>query len=183
MAASLKETGNTSSARTKRLRKAAKAMREAGLDDVAIAEAMRCDLAEVTKALGRGKAIIDLEQVTQLYAIGCTDEDVAGVLGVSLRTIERRNKQKAFREAKREGTALGKSSVRRSQFENATQNNNATMQIWLGKQWLGQKQHPVEERKRGGSFRVVFDEKGNESRERHRKRLADRRAEREKDQA
>ena len=42
---------------------------------------------------GRKPVNIDLEQVEKLAAIQCTEAEIASVLGVSVRTIERRKGQ------------------------------------------------------------------------------------------
>ncbi len=169
---------NISTPASKRRRAAVKALREIGQSDESIAATLGCDVEDVVVTAGR-RAIIDLDILTNMCKIGSTDEEIAGVFGVNVKTIERRKKSKKFREAMEHGRAIGKTSLRRSQW-NLAEDGNPTMQIWLGKQMLGQKQHPVEQRQRGGTFRVVFDKKGDESKQRHKDRLAKRRAAREK---
>jgi len=60
-----------------------------------------------------------------------------GWFGVSVRTIERRRKQRKFRDAMERGKAKGRISVRRLQMK-LLEEGNATMGVWLGKQMLGQ---------------------------------------------
>ena len=67
----------------------------------------------------------------------CTDEEIAAWFGVTPRTIERRRKDPAFSDILERGKAKGRISLRRSQFKSVEQ-GNPTMQIWLGKQYLGQ---------------------------------------------
>ena len=67
----------------------------------------------------------------------CTDEEIAGWFGVSTRTIERRRKSPVFAETICRGKARGRISLRRAQLKILEQ-GNATMGIWLGKQYLGQ---------------------------------------------
>lgn len=68
-----------------------------------------------------------------------TDEEIAAFFNCSTDTIGRRKKHDPdFAEAYKKGFALGKVSLRRAQFKNAVENQNSTIQIWLGKQWLGQ---------------------------------------------
>lgn len=90
------------------------------------------------KAKGRPKADLDLDQVEMLASIQCTDYELALVLGVSAKTIERRKKDDAaFLSAYEKGRSSGRMSLRKWQFESA-KNRNTTMLIWLGKQYLGQ---------------------------------------------
>jgi len=81
---------------------------------------------------------IDLGQLEELAHIQCTQEEAAAVLGISQPTLNRRLKQKEYREAWEHGRARGRSSLRRRQWEK----NSDTMLIWLGKQYLGQRDRP-----------------------------------------
>lgn len=69
----------------------------------------------------------------RLAAIGCTQEEMAHVLGLSVATIRRRFKAQIAR-----GRASMAVSLRRKQWA-AAKKGNVTMLIWLGKQYLGQK--------------------------------------------
>ena len=90
------------------------------------------------KATGRPRAKIDLAQIQTLAQIQCTDYEIALVIGVSEKTIERRKKAGGdFLEAYEKGRSEGRTSLRKWQFE-AAKNKNITMLIWLGKQYLGQ---------------------------------------------
>jgi hypothetical protein len=60
---------------------------------------------------GRKPVIIDLEQVEKLAAIQCTEAEIASVIGVSERTIERRKQQPDFAEAMARGKARGRVSA------------------------------------------------------------------------
>ena len=81
---------------------------------------------------------IDLRQVEELARIGCTDEDMAAVLGVSVDTIQRRKRSSAeFRGVIEKGRASLRNSLRRLQVKKALE-GNTTLLIWLGKQLLGQ---------------------------------------------
>lgn len=84
------------------------------------------------------KKEFDLEQVESLAALQCTLEEMGSVLKCSVDTIERRMKDTpAFAEAIKRGKDEGKTSLRRMQWKSA-EGGNVTMQIWLGKQYLGQ---------------------------------------------
>ena len=66
---------------------------------------------------------------------------------MSEHTIERwckRTYELGFAEAYKKFSATGKTSRRRSQFDLANK-GNATMLIWLGKQYLGQTDKPIPE--------------------------------------
>lgn len=88
---------------------------------------------------GRKKIEIDWNKMDALCQIQCTKTEIAAVLGVSQRTIDRvclREKGVNFGvyfDEKREG---GKASLRRRQWVMA--DSNPTMAIWLGKQYLKQ---------------------------------------------
>ncbi len=92
--------------------------------------------------MGRRPFDPDLKQVEQLAAIACTQEEAAAVLGVARYTLSRKLRQRKYREAWERGRGRGNMALRREQFEIATQKGNVTMLIWLGKQWLGQRDHP-----------------------------------------
>lgn len=93
--------------------------------------------------MGRPKREIDTEQFENLCAIQCTKEEIALWFNCSEDTVEKWCKR-TYKEnfsvvfAKKRGK--GKISLRRSQFELAKK--NPTMAIWLGKQWLGQRDTP-----------------------------------------
>lgn len=81
---------------------------------------------------------IDLQVITGLCAIGATHEEIAAILGTSRQWIDsEREANQAFAMAMEQGYANMKVSLRRTQVELA-QSGNATMLIWLGKQYLGQ---------------------------------------------
>lgn len=82
--------------------------------------------------MARPKLNIDPEQVRQLARIGCTYPEMAAVLGCRKQTLIRR-----FVTVVKEGQEHLKASLRRMQYTSAS-NGNVAMQIWLGKQYLGQ---------------------------------------------
>ena len=83
---------------------------------------------------GRPKIEIDYATVEKLANIQCTQDEIASFLGVSTRTLQRDEK---FMELFNKGRDNGKMSLRRIQWKHAEK--SATMAIWLGKQYLGQK--------------------------------------------
>jgi hypothetical protein len=76
---------------------------------------------------------IDEAQVEEMAAIGCTVAEIAGIVGCSPRTVERRAAAPVAR-----GRVRLNISLRRRQIEMAM-SGNASMLIWLGKQLLGQR--------------------------------------------
>jgi hypothetical protein len=81
---------------------------------------------------------IDLVLLRNLCRIQCTDAEIASILHVSERTIQRHKKQKEFRDAMETGRAEGRVSVRRMLFKLAEQGNIAAT-IFLSKNLLGYK--------------------------------------------
>lgn len=87
---------------------------------------------------GRKPAKIDIKQVEELAAIQCTLPEIAAVLGFHLTTIKRHIKEQALREAVDRGRARGVASIKRQQFKLLSE-GNATMGVWLGKNYAGQR--------------------------------------------
>ena len=83
---------------------------------------------------GRPKKIIDYNLAEKLAGIMCTQEEIASLLDLSVRTLQR---DEEFCRIYKKGQDNGKMSLRRMQYKLA--DKNATMAIWLGKQYLGQK--------------------------------------------
>ena len=81
----------------------------------------------------RPRKAIDKEKLKQLAAIGLSSAEMAAVLDCSKDTLERR-----YKTVIETGRHMRNASLRRKQYEVAT-GGNATMLIWLGKQFLGQK--------------------------------------------
>lgn len=81
------------------------------------------------------------ETLAQVHALGkiqCTTKEAAAVLSVSEKTfIEFLQRVKKAKEAFESGKEGGRASLRRQQWKLA-ESGHATMQIWLGKQYLGQ---------------------------------------------
>jgi transcriptional regulator with XRE-family HTH domain len=88
---------------------------------------------------GRPRKQVDEKQIEMLAGFGCTVAEIAGALGVSKDTLERN-----YAARIEKGREQAKISLRRMQFKSA-EAGNVTMQIWLGKQLLGQKDHNVQE--------------------------------------
>lgn len=90
--------------------------------------------------MARPRIEIDREQFQKLCAIQCTLDEISSWFKCSPDTIERwcaRELSMSFAEAFKTWSADGKISLRRNQFRMAE--HNVSMAIWLGKQYLGQK--------------------------------------------
>lgn len=85
--------------------------------------------------MARPKKQIDYSMVEKLSYIHCTQDEIASVLDVSTRTLQR---DKEFCRLYKKGLEKGRMSLRRYQFQKAEE-GNVTMLIWLGKQLLDQK--------------------------------------------
>ena len=89
---------------------------------------------------GRKKIEIDQKQFEGLCRIMCTLEEIAGWFQCSEDTIERwckRTYGAKFADTYKKYSANGRISLRRAQFRLAEK--NAAMAIFLGKQYLGQR--------------------------------------------
>ena len=84
--------------------------------------------------VGRPKKLIDYKTVEKLASIQCTQEEIANFLDLSVRTLQR---DEEFCRVYKKGIENGKMSLRRIQYKLAE--NNTSMAIFLGKQYLGQK--------------------------------------------
>ncbi|MAE83557.1 MAG: hypothetical protein CMB80_12515 [Flammeovirgaceae bacterium] len=94
----------------------------------------------MSKVTGRPKKKIDWKQFDELCEIQCTAQEIARVLDMSVRTLQRAVKQEfgeTFVMHYKKRSAGGLTSLRRIQFSMA--HENVAMAIWLGKQYLGQK--------------------------------------------
>lgn len=83
---------------------------------------------------------IDRKQFENLCGLQCTKEEICAFFELTDKTLEnwcKRTYNKGFSEVFREKRGIGKISLRRAQFELAKK--NATMAIWLGKQFLNQR--------------------------------------------
>ena len=83
---------------------------------------------------GRPKFKIDYEVVGKLASIQCTQQEIATFLGCSVDTLQR---DETFCGIYKKNLENGKMSLRRMQFKLAEK--NPAMAIFLGKQYLGQR--------------------------------------------
>ena len=110
---------------------------------------------------GRPKKDMDQKQFENLCSLQCTEEEICGWFGITDKTLANWCKNtygKRFSEVFKEKRAGGRISLRRSQFRLAEK--NATMAIWLGKQYLGQKDTVDEENEAEKKLDVLLDKIG-----------------------
>ena len=96
--------------------------------------------------MARPRKEIDQKQFENLCGLQCTLEEICGWFGVTDKTLNswcKRTYSESFSEVFRQKRSTGKISLRRSQWKLAEK--NANMAIWLGKQYLGQKDQEVQE--------------------------------------
>jgi hypothetical protein len=87
---------------------------------------------------GRPPLEIDWNLAEKLAQIGCTDEEIASIVGVSYEIFMRRKREPVTAERLGRARSMCKASLRRIQWKLA-EAGNATMCVWLGKQLLGQR--------------------------------------------
>lgn len=91
-------------------------------------------------AIGRPEKYIDWKLFEDLCNIQCTGDEIASFLKIGKGTLYDRTAKEYgedFPTVYKRLTEGGKCSLRRTQFKLATK--NTAMAIWLGKQYLGQK--------------------------------------------
>lgn len=89
---------------------------------------------------GRPKKTIDKKMFENMCAIQCTKDEICGIFDIDEKTLTRWCKDtynEGFSDVFKKKSQIGKMSLRRAQFKQAEK--NATMAIWLGKQYLGQR--------------------------------------------
>lgn len=97
-------------------------------------------------ARGRPKKEIDKTAFEKLCGLHCTKSEICAFFDVTDKTLDkwcRRTYKENFSVVFKQKQDYGKISLRRSQWRMAE--TNPTMAIWLGKNLLGQSDHPVQE--------------------------------------
>jgi hypothetical protein len=93
----------------------------------------------VNKKAGRKPREYDKSIFEGLCEIQCTVDEMESVLRTDQRTLDKwckRTYKDSFSTTYKRYSSSGKTSLRRFQFNQSKR--NASMAIWLGKQWLGQ---------------------------------------------
>ena len=106
---------------------------------------------------GRPKKVINQKLFENLCGIQCTEAEICGVLECSADTLNRwckRTYKMTVSDTYKSKSQVGKSSLRRAQWKLAEK--NASMAIWLGKQYLEQKDI-VEQNVNADGVKVIID--------------------------
>jgi IS30 family transposase len=91
--------------------------------------------------MARPRADIDWKKVDKYLQAHCDGAGIAGLLGIDPETLYRacqRDHKIGFSEYAAQKKGEGKELLRAKQFETAM-SGNVSMQIWLGKQYLNQR--------------------------------------------
>jgi alkylhydroperoxidase/carboxymuconolactone decarboxylase family protein YurZ len=97
-------------------------------------------MSKKSNGAGRPRIIIDPKIIANLAQIGCTQEEIGSVIGISARTLQRNYADIIW--ANRE---KGKASLRKKMWDKALTKDNTNMQVWLSKNYLGMKDRTVTE--------------------------------------
>ncbi len=82
---------------------------------------------------------LDTDQIKKLASLGCTNKEMGDFFGCSADLLEKR-----YSEFLTKGRAEQKLRLRQLQWKSA-EKGNIVMQIWLGKQILGQSENTIKE--------------------------------------
>ena len=82
------------------------------------------------QTIGRPKKELDVDVIAKLSQIGCTQEEIGSVVGISARTLQRR-----YADLVAENKNKGKASLRKKMWEKALKGNEKLL-IWLSKNEL-----------------------------------------------
>ena len=97
--------------------------------------------------MARPRKEIDWTNVEKLCGLQCLEEEIAQFCGVSVDTLSRACKREyriSFADYLAQKRGVGKIGLRRAQWQ-AAQKGNPALLIWLGKQYLGQKDKSLHE--------------------------------------
>ena len=107
--------------------------------------------------MARPRKEIDQKQFENLCGLQCTLEEICGGFDVTDKTLDswcKRTYNASFSEVFKQKRGNGKISLRRMQWRLAEK--NATMAIWLGKQYLDQRDI-VEQNITSDGVKVIID--------------------------
>ena len=97
-------------------------------------------MSKKSNGAGRPRILIDPKIIANLAQIGCTQEEIGSVVGISARTLQRNYADIIW--ANRE---KGKASLRKKMWDKAIKKDSTVMQTWLSKNYLGMKDRTVTE--------------------------------------
>ena len=109
--------------------------------------------------MARPKKEIDWHEFDKLCALQCTEQEIADWFEMCTDTLELRIREAydlRFSELFRQKRGRGRIALRRMQMQTA-EKGNPTMQIWLGKQYLGQSDKQETNLKTDTGLKVSFE--------------------------
>jgi hypothetical protein len=86
---------------------------------------------------GKKYKTVDKEIIKRLASLMCTYEEIGHIVGMSPEGVKKR-----FKKVIEEGQSIGKESLRRAQWKKAVEQGDTRLLIFLGKNYLGQKDDP-----------------------------------------
>lgn len=98
------------------------------------------------KKMGRPEKHINWDLFESLCGLQCTQSEIASTLKINVDTLSdraKKNYKMPYSDVYKKFSESGKCSLRRNQF--VLSKKNASMAIFLGKVWLGQKDGVIEE--------------------------------------
>ena len=107
-----------------------------------------------SKDMGRPKLNLDEDIIANLAAIGSTQIEIASVMGVSAKTLQRH-----YAQLIKDSQNKGNTSLRRAMYKNALEKNNPNMMIWLSKNALGMAEKTVTEDITNKPLPLIINEK------------------------
>lgn len=113
----------------------------------------------MAKRKGRTPAVLDWEEIKKLLEADCDATSIAAQFGVSRQVLYRRCKSDLnipFATLSQQKRMMGNNLLRAKQYQTAM-NGNVTMQIWLGKQRLGQTDKVEHQGSGGGPVKLVVE--------------------------
>lgn len=118
---------------------------------------------EKKAVMGRPQKEIDLKIAENLVKKQLTQEEIAGILGISVPTLNSKISaefNETYLEWRKRCMAAGLGQLRESMWDQATgEKPNTTMQIWLSKQYLGMRDSFEEERPEIKPVMIVWQDK------------------------
>jgi len=106
------------------------------------------------------KILIDWDEFDKLCQLQCTEEEIADWFGCTIETLNEKIKDKykiTFLEIFQQKRGKGKIALRRKQMQVALEGDK-TLLIWLGKQYLKQKEKQLVEHEGDVQITVKYDE-------------------------
>lgn len=106
--------------------------------------------------MARPRANIDKEYFEKMCGLQCTKEEICEFFSITDKTLDawcKRTYNASFSVVFKQKRGKGRISLRRYQFELAKK--NANMAIWLGKQYLNQRDAP--EQKEDSGVQIIDD--------------------------